>query len=45
MKDGTNVSETVWVSIYQHQKTNYGLVLIFDNYEKAKLAEMTLRGE
>ena len=45
MKDGTNVTETVWASTYQHQKTNYGLVLIFDDYKKAKLAEMALRGE
>ena len=45
MKDGTNVTETVWVSIYQHQKTNYGLVLIFDDYKKAQLAEKILRGE
>jgi hypothetical protein len=48
MKDGVVVAETVAGGCggYLNGTTNYvGLVLIFSNYEQAKLAEKALRGD
>jgi hypothetical protein len=48
MKNGIIVAETgrvsLWHEIKKGQTNCVGLVLIFDNYDQAKLVEKTLRG-
>jgi hypothetical protein len=50
VKDGVVVAETdggcsLWKKITNGQTNNIGLVLLFSDYDKAKLAEKTLRGD